>query len=70
VAEITVKTTARVVALGDDGDDQPSVTLGFAGGEDVILRLRSRAECVALAPALCDDARVTITIVVPGGRRA
>jgi hypothetical protein len=68
VAEIVVKTTARIVEVGDNGDGRPSVTLGFEGGEDVLLQLWSREECVALAPALCGDAKVTITIAVPGGR--
>jgi hypothetical protein len=69
VAEIVARTSARVISLGDMDDDKPSLTLGFEDGE-VLLELASFDDCRALAPLLGrDDARVTITVTVPEGRR-
>jgi hypothetical protein len=69
VAEISAKATVRVIEIGDDGEGRPSVTLGFDDAE-ILLRLATRDDCRALAAVLGDDAEVTITIAIPGGRRA
>lgn len=69
MAEIVAKMDAHVVAVGEAGDEDPSVTLGTEDG-DVLVFLRSIEECRALAPLLGRDIEITIAIPLPEkGRR-
>ncbi len=63
MVEITLKSKARVVELGDDGEGRPCITLGFEDGE--ILFPSTVEDCRLAARALCTDVSVVVTFKVP-----
>lgn len=62
MVEITLKSKARVVELGDDGDGRPCITLGFEDGD--VLFPSTVENCRLAARALCTEVSVVVTFRV------